>query len=102
MADRMMLHMMMSLKEFADVEFFRQSKGIRTKRAAVCELIALGLRAVAEHQTVGETARWAGTGNVTREPTRAALVGTLEQGRHVAPGHSVASSRRQRSSSPNV
>jgi hypothetical protein len=43
MADRVMLHIMVSAEELAGIDCFRRLEGMRTKREAVCKLIALGL-----------------------------------------------------------
>jgi hypothetical protein len=42
---------MLSSEEFADFERFRDREGRRTKKEAVRELIALGLRAVEDSST---------------------------------------------------
>ena len=51
MPDQVRLHILLSSNEFADFERFRNRERGRTKKEAVRELIALGLRAVEDSST---------------------------------------------------
>lgn len=56
MAGLVMLHVMLSSEQMADIERFREREGKRSRREGGRELIKIGLRIAADQETYGAPA----------------------------------------------